>query len=167
VKAMLDDLSTLPPKQLEELLEKVAHDALPCHAVSLFDGNGSDGITLIVHVESGRRRDVLDLARVVQDDSRIHGSADWSLLPPARRRGYWRLLLRVSFERPVSCNFTVSFDVRSHPSDPLRPTLALLLAANRLAFAFGQGVEPDHPLVWITAPIAREPVLELLNAVGV
>jgi hypothetical protein len=166
VKAMLDDLSTLPPKRLEKLLERVAHDALPCRVVSVVDGDANEGITVALHVDPRRRRDVLDLARVMQDDSRVGGSADWSLLPPTRRRGQWRLLLRVSLERPVVCTFTVSFDVRPHPNDPLRPTLSLLLAANRLAFAFDARVRPDHPLVWITAPVAREPVLELINLVG-
>jgi hypothetical protein len=125
---MLDDLSTLPPKRLERRLEKLADEALPCHAVTVFDGNPDDGITAALHVDSRRRGVVLDLARVVEDDPRVHGSADWSLLPPTHRRSHWRLLLRVSFERPVQCLFTVSIDVRAHSSDPLRPTLPILLA---------------------------------------
>jgi hypothetical protein len=166
VKTMLDDLSTLPPKRLEKRLEKLGDEALPCHAATVFDGNPDDGITAALHVDSRRRGVVLDLARVVEDDPRVHGSADWSLLPPTRRRGHWRLLLRVSFERPVQCLFTVSFDVRAHPSDPLRPTLPLLLAANRLVFTFDGRLDAEQPLVWITAPAAREPVLDLLAAVG-
>jgi hypothetical protein len=167
VKTMLEDLSTLPPKRLEKRLKKLAHDALPCNAATVFDGNADDGLTVAIHVDSRRRGDILDLARVVEDDRAVHASCGWSLLPPARRRAPWRLLLRVSFERPVNCVFTVSFDTRAHPSDPLRTTLPLLLAANRLVFAFDERLDPERPLVWITAPVAREPVLELLTAVGV
>lgn len=65
----------------------------------------------------------------------------------------------------MQCAFTVSFDVREHPSDPLRATLPLLLAANRLVFAFDGRLDPERPLVWITAPVAHQPVLELLTAV--
>lgn len=167
MKTMLEDLSTLPPKRLEKRLEKLAHDALACQAVTVFDGNADDGLTVALHVDSRRRGDILDLARVVEDDPAVHACCGWSLLPPTRRRHYWRLLLRVSFKRPAQCVFTVSFDVRDHPSDPLRATLPLLLAANRLVFAFDRRLDPERPLVWIAAPVAREPVLELLAAVGV
>jgi hypothetical protein len=164
---MLEDLSTLPPKRLEKQLETLAHTALRCHAVTVFEGDPDAGLTVAVHVDSRRRGDVLDLARVVEDDARVHGSCDWSLLPTTRRHPHWRLLLRVSFERPVQCVFTVSFDVRAHPSDPLRGALPVLLAASRLVFAFDGRVDPERPLVWIAAPVAREPLLELLTAVGV
>jgi hypothetical protein len=163
---MLEDLSTLPPKRLEKQLETLAHDALPCHAVTVFEGDPDAGLTVAVHVDSRRRGDVLDLSRVVEDDARVHGFCDWSLLPPTRRRPQWRLLLRVGFERPVQCLFTVGFDVRAHSSDPLRATLPLLLAANRLVFVFDRRIDAERPLVWIAAPVAREPVLELLTAVG-
>ncbi len=167
MKTMLEDLSTLPPKRLEKRLEKLAHDALPCHAVTVFDGNEADGLTVALHVDSRRRGDVVDLARVLEDDPSVKASCGWSLLPPTRRRSYWRLLLRVEFERPAHCLFTVGFDVRNHPSEPLRATLPLLLAANRLVFAFDGRLDPDRPLAWIAAPVACEPVLELLAAVGV
>jgi hypothetical protein len=166
VKTVLDDLTTLSPKRLERRLEKLADEALPCHAVTVFDANPDDGLTVALHVDSRRRTDVLDLARVVEDDPRVHGFCDWSLIPPNRGRGYWRLLLRVELERPVNCFFTVSFDVREHASDSLRATLPLLLAVERLAFAFDE-LDDDRPLVWINAPVARDPVLELLTAVGV
>lgn len=166
MKTMLEDLTTLSPKRLEKRLEKLAGEALPCHSVTVFDGNAEDGLTVTLHVDSQRRRDILDLARVVEDDPAVQASSGWSLLPPTGRRGYWRLLLRVSFERPVQCAFTVTFDVREHPSDPLRAMLPLLLAANRLVFAFDGRLDPERPLMWITAPVAREPVLELLAAVG-
>lgn len=164
---MLEDLSTLPPKRLQKKLETLAHAALPCDAVSVFDGNPEEGLTIALHVDSRRRADILDLARVVEDDPAVWASCGWSLLPPTEQRPAWRLLLRVGFERPVKCRFTVCLDLRNDATDPLRATLPLLLAANRLVFAFDGHLEPDRPLVWITAPVAREPVLELLAAVSV
>ena len=163
---MLEDLSTLPPKRLEKQLEKLAHEALPCQTVSVFDGNADEGLTVALHVNSRRRGTILDLARVVEDDPSVDASCGWSLLPPTRQRAAWRLLLRVSFERPVQCTFTVGFDIRAHESDPLRASLPLLLAANRLVFAFDGALDPERPLVWIAAPVARDPLLDLLTAVG-
>jgi hypothetical protein len=164
---MLDDLTTLPAKRRQKRLEKLADEALPCRAATIFNGNSSDGITVALHVDSRRRGDVLDLARVVEDDTRVHGTCDWSLLPPGGRRHYFRLLLRVRFERPVGCEFVVSLDVRDHGSDRLRAALPLLLAASRLVFVIDEQVGAEWPLVWIDAPVAREPLLELLKAVGV
>jgi len=167
VKLMLDDLTTLPAKRREKRLAKLADEALPCRAITVFDGNPNDGITVALHVDSRRRGDVLDLARVVEDDTRVHGTCDWSLLPPTGRRHHFRLLLRVSFERPVRCDFVVNLDVREHGSDPLRATLPLLLATSRVVFVLDGQIDAEWPLVWIDAPVAREPVLELLKAVGV
>jgi hypothetical protein len=163
VTAILEDLTTPPPKRLEKRLEQLARDALPCHSATVFDGNAEAGLTVAFHVDSRRRRDVLDLARVVEDDATVHASCGWSLLAPSRRHAYWRLLLRVSFDRPVLCAFTVSFDVREHPSDPLRAALPLLLAANRFVFDFDGRLDPELPLVWIAAPAARECVLDVLS----
>jgi hypothetical protein len=163
VTAILEDLTTLPPKRLEKRLEQLARDALPCHTATVFDGNAEEGLTVALHVDSLRRSDVLDLARVVEDDATVHASCGWSLLAPSRRHAYWRLLLRVSFDRPVLCAFTVTFDVREHPSDPLRAVLPLLLAANRFVFDFDGRLDPDLPLVWIAAPAARECVLDVLS----
>lgn len=163
---MLDDLSTLPPKVLARQLEELAHDALPCRAVTVFDGNPDDGVTVALHVDSHRRGDVLDLARVVEDDPAVHASCGWSLLPPGQRRHHWRLLLRVSFERPVMCEFTAGFEVAEHPNDPLRTSLPLLLAADRFVFDFDGRLDPERPLVWIAAPAARECVLDVLSASG-
>jgi hypothetical protein len=163
---VLEDLSTLPPKRLEKQLEKLAHEALPCQAVSVFDGNADEGLTVALHVNSRRRGTILDLARVVEDDPSVDASCGWSLLPPTRQCAAWRLLLRVSFERPVQCTFTVGFDIRAHEGDPLRASLPLLLAANRLVFAFDGALDPERPLVWIAAPVARDPLLDLLTAVG-
>jgi hypothetical protein len=167
VKWMLDDLTTLPPKRREKELRRLVHDALPCRAVTVFDGDSNDGITVALHVDSRRRGDVLDLARVVEDDTRVRGTCDWSLLPPARRRDHSRLILRVSFERPVRCDFVVNLDVRERGSDPLRAALPLLLAANRLVFVIDRQIDAEWPLVWIDAPASRQPVLELLKTVGV
>ncbi|MBA3382738.1 MAG: hypothetical protein H0T97_12880 [Actinobacteria bacterium] len=161
---ILEDLTTLAPKRLEKRLEQLARDALPCHSATVFDGNPDDGLTVAVHVDSRRRGDVLDLARVVEDDAAVQASCGWSLLAPSRRHSYWRLLLRVSFERPVKCIFTVGFEVRQHPSDPLGATLPLLLAANRFVFDFDGRLDPNRPLVWLAAPFARECVVELLAA---
>lgn len=147
-------------------MQELVHDALPCHAVTVFDGNADDGITAALHVDPRQRGDVLDLARVVDDDPRVYGSCAWSLLPPVGRGLEWRLLLRVSFERPVRCEFALNLDVHDHPSDPLRPALPLLLAASRLVFVLDGQADPERSLVWIDAPAAREPVLELLAAVG-
>jgi hypothetical protein len=167
VTVVLDDLRTLPPKRLEMRLERLARDSVPCHRVSVFDGNADDGITVALHLDSLRRGDLLDLSRVVEDDPRVHGSADWSLLSPSRRQHEWQLLLRVSFERPVQCELTVRFDVQDHASHPLATALPLLLAANRFVLTFDQQLDGGRPLVWIAAPAARDPVLEILSAVGV
>lgn len=85
---MLEDLTTLSPRRLERRLEKLAEEALPCQAVTVFDGNTEDGLTVALHVDSRRRRDIVDLARVVEDDPAVHASSGWSLLPPTRRRTY-------------------------------------------------------------------------------
>lgn len=161
---ILEDLTTLAPKRLEKRLEELARDALPCHSVTVFDGNPANGLTVALHVGSRRRGDVLDLARVVEDDAAVQASCGWSLLAPSRKHAYWRLLLRMSFERPVKCDFTVGFDVRDHPGDPVGGGLALLLAANRFVFDFDGRFDPELPLVWIAAPVARECVVEVLSA---
>jgi len=102
---------------------------------------------------------------VVEDDAAVQASCGWSLLAPSRKHAYWRLLLRMSFERPVNCDFTVGFDIRDHPSDPMRGSLPLLLAANRFVFDFDGRFDPELPLVWIAAPVARECLLEVLSLV--
>jgi hypothetical protein len=66
----------------------------------------------------------------------------------------------------VSCSFVVRFDVLEHPSDSLYGAVPLLLAADRFALAF-DGAPAEQPLVWVTAPAARECVLEVLAAVGI
>ena len=134
MSVILEDLTTLPPKRLEKRLEEIAREALPCHSVTVFEGNPADGLTVALHVDSRRRGDVLDLARVVEDDAGVQASCGWSLLAPSRKHAYWRLLLRMSFERPVKCDFTVGFEVRDHPSDPMRGSVPVLLAATVAAW---------------------------------
>jgi hypothetical protein len=63
----------------------------------------------------------------------------------------------------VTCDFTVGFDIREHPHDPLRATLPLLLAASRFVFDFDGRLDPDLPLVWIAAPAVRDCVLDVLS----
>ena len=163
MKAILEDLTTLPPKRLEKRLEALARDALPCHSATVFDGNPEDGLTVALHLDSGGRGDVLDLARVVEDDAAVQASCGWSLLAPSRPQPRWRLLLRVSFERPVVCAYTVGFDISEHPSDVLRASLPLLLAANRFVFDFDGRLDPELPLVWIAAPAVRNCVIDVLS----
>lgn len=166
MNVILEDLTRLAPKRLEKRLEQLARDALPCHSATVFDGNPRDGLTVALHVDSRKRGDVLDLARVVEDDATVQASCGWSLLAPSGRHPQWRLLLRVSFERPAMCVFTVGFEIRKHPSDPPRAALPLLLAANRFVFDFDGRLDPDLPMVWIAAPVARECVFDVLSASG-
>jgi len=167
VSAILEDLTTLSPKRLEKRLEALSRDALLCRSVTVFDGNPEQGLTVALHLDSRRRRDVLDLARVVEDDAGVSASCGWSLLAPSRSNTGWRLLLRVSFERPVTCNFTVVFDVHEHPKDPLRADLPLVLAADRFVFDLDGRLDSKRPLVWIAAPAARECVFEVLSHAGI
>src|SRR3954453_17503710 len=163
VKTIMEDLTTLPPKRLEKRLEALAREALPCRSMTVFDGNADHGLTVALHIDSLRRGDVLDLPRVVEDEAAVSASCGWSLLAPSRRHPRSRLLLRVSFERPVRCAFTVLFDVSEHASDPLRTTLPLLLAANRFVFDVDGRLDSERPLVWIAAPAVRDCVLELIS----
>lgn len=163
MNAVLEDLNMLPPKRLEKRLEALAREALPCRAITVFDGNPDDGLTVALHVDSRRRGDVLDLARVVEDDPVVQASCGWSLLASDRKRSQSRLLLRVSFERPVTCTFTVGFDISDHRDDPLRAKLPLLLAADGFVFDLDGRLEPGRPLLWIAAPSVRDCVLELLT----
>jgi len=162
VSSILEDLTTLPPKRLEKRLQQLATSAIPCRGISVFSGDPETGLTVSLAVDAHDRRDVLDLARVVEDDAAISASCGWSLLAASRRHAYARLLLRVSFDRPASCDFTVSFDVGTHPNDPRRNELPLLLAANRFVFDLGGRVRDDHPLVWLAAPFARDCVVDAL-----
>ncbi len=81
MSVMLEDLTTLPPRRLAKRLDELARDALPCHAVTVFDGNPDEGLTVALHLDSRRREDVLDLARVVEDDAAVRASCGWSVSP--------------------------------------------------------------------------------------
>ena len=167
MKGILEDLTKLPPKRLERKLEELAREALPCVSVTAFDANPADGLTVGLQVESQGRRDVLDLARVLEIETGGFVVSAWAFLTPGRKHPYWRLLLRVDFERPVRCSFAVRLDIRDQPSDPLRAALPLILAADRFALAFDGSPERDRQLVWVAAPAARECVFEVLQAVGI
>jgi hypothetical protein len=162
VSIILDDLTTLSPKRLGKHLEKLAQDALPCSSVIVFDGSPEDGLTVSLGIDSRRRGDVLDLARVVEDDRAVSASCSWSSLSPSRRHPEWRLLLRVGFERPVECSFTVLLPVTGGIADPLRADLPLLLAARRFVFDFDGRFEPGVPLVWVAAPSVRDCVFDVV-----
>jgi hypothetical protein len=167
VNAILEDLTQLSPKGLERRLEQLAREGLPCGSAIVFDGSPSEGLTVGLRVESEGRRDVLDLARVLEEEPGGHVFSAWALLAPSRGHAVWRLLLRVHFERPVQCSFVVRLDVRDHPNDPLRAALPLILAADRFALAFDGPPEQDRPLVWVSAPAAHDCVVEVLTAVGI
>ena len=164
---MVEDLTKLSPKRLERRLEEFAREGLPCVAATVFDGSPQDGLTVGLRVEPQGRRDVLDLARVLEIEPNGYVFSAWALLSPNREHPYWRLLLRVHFERPVSCSFVVRFDVREHASDPLRAALPLLLASDRFALAFDRPPDPDRPLLWVAAPAARDCVFDVLTAAGI
>jgi hypothetical protein len=167
VNAILEDLTQLSPKRLERRLEELAREALPCGSAVVLDGSPSDGLTVGLRVESNGRRDVLDLARVLEEEPAGHVYSAWALLAPSRKHPLWRLLLRVQFDRPVHCSFVVRFEVRDHASDPVLAALPLLLAADRFALAFDGPPEDDRPLVWVSAPAARDCIFDVLQAVGI
>ena len=131
-----------------------------------FDGDPEDGLTVGLWVESQGSRDVLDLARVLESEPGGHVATGWSLLSPSRPHPYWRLLLRVHFERPVLCSFVVRFDIRDNASDEMRSSLPLLLAASGFALAFDQLPQTGRPLAWIPAPTVRDCVYDVLGAAG-
>ena len=103
VKTMLEDLSTLPPKRLEKQLEKLAHDALPCHAVTVFEGSptrASPSRSTSTRADEATFSTSPASSRTIQPFRR---PAAGRSSPRLGDTTYWRLLLRVSFERPVHC----------------------------------------------------------------
>jgi hypothetical protein len=163
---VVEHLTALKPKRLGRRLEELARDALPCVSAVVADGDPEHGLTVALWVESQGRRDVLDLARVLESEPGGHVETGWSLLSPSRRHPEWRLLLRVGFERPVLCDFAVRFDITAHPNDQVRGALPLLLAATGFALAFDGYPERDRPVTGVPAPTARDCVFEVLAAVG-
>lgn len=166
VKNVVEDLTKLKPKPLGRRLEELARDALPCVSAIVSHGDPEHGLTVALWIESQRRRDVLDLARVLETEPGGHVMTGWSVLSPSRSHPEWRLLLHIDFERPVLCSFVVRFDIKDHATDPLRLALPLLLAASGFALAFDGFPQPEKSLTWVPAPAARECVFEVLTAVG-
>lgn len=164
---IIEDLTNLSPSRLERRLERIARDALPCLGVFVFDGTPTDGLTVGLSIESEGRRDVLDLARVLESEPGGQVTVAWSCLSPGRSKRVWRLLLRVQFKRPVLCSFVIRFDVRDHPRDKLRSSLPLLLAADRFALCFDGDIETERPTATIPSPLARDCVVDAIAAVGV
>ncbi len=166
MKTMVEDLTKLKPKRLGRRLEQLSRNALPCVSAIASHADPEHGLTVALWVESQGRRDVRDLARVLQSEPGGHVTTGWSLLSPSRKHPQWRLLLHIDFERPVLCSFVVRFDVTDHPNDQLRLALPLLLAASGFAVAFDGFPRTDEPVIWVSAPAAREGVLEVLAAVN-
>jgi hypothetical protein len=163
---MTEDLTKLKPKRLGRRLEHLAQEALPCVSAIVFDGDPDDGLTVGLWVEPQGRRDVLDLARVLESEPGGHVTTGWSLLSPSRQHPYWRLLLHVDIQRPVLCSFVIRLDVHDDPNDQLRLALPLLLAASGFALAFGGLPEYERPVTWVPAPAVRECVFATLVAAG-
>lgn len=161
--SILEDLTKLTPKRLERRLEELAREALPCVSAVALEASPDEGLTVGLWVESHGRRDVRDLARVLETEPGGHVATGWSLLSPSRPHPYWRLLLRVEFERPVLCSFVVRFDIRDDASDAMRGSLPLLLAASGFALAFDQLPQTGRPLPWIPAPAVRDCVHDVLG----
>jgi hypothetical protein len=161
---MAEDLTLLKPKRLEQRLEQLSREALPCLWATVFEGDPEHGLTVALVVESQGRPDVRDLARVLESEPGGHVTTSWSLLTPSRRHPYSRLLLHVDFERPVLCSFVVRFDVTDQPNDHLREAPRLVLAASGFALAFDGFPPPGRPLPWVAAPAVRDCVVEALAA---
>lgn len=158
---IIEDLTGLAPKRLERRLEELAREALPCVSAVPLEANPEQGLTVGLWVESTGRRDILDLARVLELEPGGHVATGWSLLAPSRAHPYSRLLLRVNFERPVLCSFVVRFDVRDHHGDQMRGILPLLLAASGFALAFDGFLDSERPVAWVPAPLARDCLVEV------
>jgi hypothetical protein len=164
VRIVVEDLTKLKPKRLGRRLEELARDALPCVSAIVSHGDPEHGLTVALWIESEDRRDVRDLARVLETEPGGHVTTGWSLLAPSRKHPRWRLLLHVDIERPVLCSFVVRFEISDHADDQLRLALPLLLAASGFALAFDGFPGPDKPVTWIPAPAVRDCVFEVLAA---
>ena len=133
-----------------------------CHDIWTADADRTNGLTVALHVDPRGRRDVEDAARVLDEEPRCLLASAWAAIEPSRARPYWRLLLRVDFERPVRCDFVVRFDISSHRDDPTRASLPILLAASSFLLVTDEHADADHPHVWFAATPARECLVAMI-----
>ena len=120
VKIMLEDLTKLPPKRLETPARGARARGAP---VRLGDRLRRQSARTASPSGSGSSRRAGATCSTSRACSRRAGRPrrDRLVAPLAEpRHPHWRLLLRVSFERPVLCDFVVRFDITDHPSDQLR-----------------------------------------------
>lgn len=164
--SILEDLTALSARKLDKRLEQLSTEALRCIDAWAAAADRTEGLTVALHVDARGRPDVEDLARVLHEEPRCLLASAWAAIEPSRKHNYWRLLLRVDFERPVSCEFVVRCDVSSHPSDPMRAKLPLLLAASSFLLVTNEYADPSDPHVWFAATPARDCLVALVSAVG-
>ena len=160
VARILEDLSTLSPKKLQRRLEELAEDALPCLGIYAYAASPEDGLTTVLWVDSRRRRDVLDLARVVETEPGGFATVAWSRVSLRSRSS--TLLLRASFDRPVRCAFDVRIDVPLDTLGRRRSDVLLLAAASSIALSIDTSPLCDKLTVCVSAPASNESLLELL-----
>ena len=109
---------------------------------------------------------MLDLARVLEIEPDGYVVSAWALLTPSRKHPYWRLLLRIQFERPVRCSFAcASTSAISRATHSARRCRSSSPRTGSLSPSTARPSQ-DRPLVWVAAPAARECVFEVLAAVG-
>lgn len=160
-----EDLTKLSPKRLERRLEELWLRSLPCVQIVAWSASPKRGLTAGLVVESQGRRDVLDLGRVVETEPGGKATVAWSLLTPNRSQPNWRLLLHIDMERPVVCTFDIGFAIGDNPTDGVRSSLPVLLAASTFALAFDGLPIADKPLPEVRAPASRQPLEALLTSV--
>src|SRR5262249_56158748 len=83
VETMVEVLTKLNPKRLGRRLEELAREALSCISAVASHAAPEHGLTVALWIESQGRRDVRDLARVLQSEPTGHVSTVCSPLPPA------------------------------------------------------------------------------------
>lgn len=103
--SILDDLSTLSPRKLEKRLAQLAKEALPCIDIWAADASRAEGLTVALEVDARSRPEVADLGRVLEQEPAALLSSAWAILAPSGSSHHSVLMLRVSLERPVHCDF--------------------------------------------------------------